>query len=64
MRARALRTGGRLQPGESRRVHFEVPVRRLGFHGLDLQYTVEPGAFTVWIGPNSEQGLQGEFRVE
>lgn len=53
-----------LQPGESRRVCFEVPVSSLGFHGLDMQYVVEPGTFQVWIGPNSEEGLQGSFRCE
>jgi beta-glucosidase len=52
-----------LQPGESKRVRLEVPVSGLGFHGLDLQYVVEPGAFKVWIGPNAEEGLEGEFRV-
>ena len=52
-----------LQPGESKTVRFEVPVSGLGFHGLDMQYVVEPGAFKVWIGPNSAEGLEGEFRV-
>jgi beta-glucosidase len=52
-----------LQPGESKQVRFEVPVSRLGFHGLEMQYVVEPGAFKVWIGPNAEEGLEGEFRV-
>ena len=52
-----------LQPGEARAVRFELPARELGFHGLDMQYVVEPGAFAVWIGPNSVEGLEGRFEV-
>ncbi len=52
-----------LQPGESRTVHFEIPIQRLGFHGLDMQYKVEPGDFKVWIGPNAAEGLEGSFQV-
>jgi len=52
-----------LQPGETREVRFEVPVESLGFHGLDNRYTVESGAFHVWIGPSSAEGLRGEFEV-
>jgi len=52
-----------LQPGESQTVRFEIPVQRLGFHGLDLQYKVEPGEFKVWVGPNAAEGLEGSFRV-
>jgi beta-glucosidase len=52
-----------LQPGESRLVSFELPIADLGFYTEDLRYTVEPGAFRVWIGPSSAEGLAGEFRV-
>ncbi len=52
-----------LEPGETREVVFEVPVESLGFHGLDNQWTVEPGAFHVWIGPSSAEGLRGEFEI-
>ncbi len=52
-----------LEPGQSQTVTFEIPARSLGFHGLDLKYKVEPGEFKVWIGPNSAEGLEGEFQV-
>jgi beta-glucosidase len=52
-----------LAAGERARIRFEVPVRQLGFHGLDMHYRVEPGKFKVWIGPNSTEGLEGEFEV-
>src|SRR5207248_10874491 len=52
-----------LQPGEEQTVRFEVPVRELGHWRLDVRYAVEPGAFKLWIGPDSTQGLEGEFAV-
>jgi beta-glucosidase len=52
-----------LQPGEARTVRFEVPAQQLGFIGLDMEYKVEPGAFKVWIGPNSTEGVEGKFTV-
>ena len=52
-----------LQPGEARRVGFEVPASDLGFIGPDMLYRVEPGAFKVWIGPDSTVSLEGNFEV-
>jgi beta-glucosidase len=52
-----------LAAGERRTVRFEVRARALGFHGLDGRYRVEPGRFKVWVGPNSAEGLEGEFEV-
>jgi beta-glucosidase len=52
-----------LEPGEERTVRFEVPVESLGFTGLDMRYTLEPGRFHLWIGPDSTTGLEGEFEV-
>ena len=52
-----------LAPGQAERVRVEVPVQELGFHGLAMEYVVEPGDFRVWIGPNSAEGLSGDFRV-
>lgn len=53
-----------IKAGESKMVRFEVPVSELGFHGLDMKYIVEAGAFKVWVGPNAVDGLEGSFRVE
>jgi beta-glucosidase len=52
-----------LEPGEARTVRFEVPVQELGFWGTGMRYTVEPGAFKVWVGPDSTSGLEGDFDV-
>jgi beta-glucosidase len=52
-----------LDPGEEKRVRFELPVQQLGFHGPAMQYVVEPGDFSVWIGPSVARGLEGAFEV-
>jgi len=52
-----------LAAGESKRVHFQVPVESLGFHGLDMAYIIEPGKFKVWIGPDARRGLEGGFTI-
>jgi beta-glucosidase len=46
-----------LAPGESRTLTFTVPVGQLGFHDRSLQYTVEPGAFEIFVGTSSDQLL-------
>ena len=53
-----------LQPGESRKIKFEVEATDLGFYDEGMNYVVEPGLFKVWVGPNSRDGLEGEFKVE
>ncbi len=53
-----------LQPGQQCPVHFEVPVGQLGFTGHDMRYTVEPGDFKVWLGPDSTWGLEGVFTIK
>ncbi len=52
-----------LGPSEEGRVQFELPVQELGFTGLDMRSGVEAGHFQVWIGPNAESGLDGQFEV-
>ena len=52
-----------LQAGERCTVRFELGARELGFHGLDNRYVVEPGRFSVWVGPSSAEGLEGEFEL-
>ena len=52
-----------LAPGEARTVRFEIPAHQLGFVGLDMQPTVEPGEFQLWIAPDSSTGLVGTFRL-
>ncbi|HEY5887901.1 MAG TPA: glycoside hydrolase family 3 N-terminal domain-containing protein [Acidimicrobiales bacterium] len=40
-------------PGQTRRLRFTLPAGRLGFHGRDLQFRVEPGEVTFHVGRTS-----------
>ena len=53
-----------LQPGETKQVRFHLQREQLSFIGLEGKPVIEPGKFHVWIGPNSAQGLQGEFTLQ
>ncbi|MBE2193545.1 MAG: glycoside hydrolase family 3 C-terminal domain-containing protein [Anaerolinea sp.] len=52
-----------LQPGETQRVRFTLQEADLAFTRSDGTFGVEPGGFHVWIAPDSQRGLQGEFRL-
>ena len=48
-----------LEPGETRRITFRVPVAQLGFYDRDLSYVVEPGEIEVFLGPSSADTVVG-----
>jgi len=50
-----------LKPGESRAVELRVALKDLWFIGLDMKPVVEPGAFRVYVGPNSAEGQEATF---
>ena len=52
-----------LAPGESTTVEFDLPVSALAFYGADMQRRVEPGEFTLGIGPDSDTPLTCSFTV-
>ena len=52
-----------LQPGESRRVTFSLSEESLAFTRADGRWGVEPGRFHVWLAPDSQGGLRGEFSI-
>lgn len=52
-----------LQPGQTRRVNFTLREADLAFYRADGTHGIEPGAFHVWVAPDSRGGLRGEFRV-
>lgn len=53
----------RLQPGESRRIEFELQTDDLAFFGRDNRRIVEAGEFHAWIGGSSEATLQTSFQI-
>jgi beta-glucosidase len=52
-----------LNPGESKKVQFEITNEMLQFYRLDMSYGSEPGEFTVFIGGNSRDVQSAEFKL-
>ena len=52
-----------LRPGQRRRVEFTLTPAELGFYNREMKWVVEPGLFKVWVGANSESGLESSFEV-
>jgi beta-glucosidase len=52
-----------LEPGQLTRVSLALPAADLAFTGIDNQPHVEPGMFTVYVGPNAAEGIEGRFEV-
>jgi len=52
-----------LQPGETKRVEFEIGAPQLGFWNRDMRFVVEPGEFKVMVGSSSEDVIEKSFEV-
>ena len=48
-----------LEPGQARRVRFDVPTARLAFSDRNLRKIVEPGEIQVWVGSHSAASGNG-----
>ena len=53
-----------LAPGETRTVTFRVAARDLGFHEPDGTLVIEPGAYRVFVGADSEATGSAGFTIE
>lgn len=53
-----------LQPGQTRTVTFKIVPEMLKFYNYDLQYVVEPGDFSIMIGPNSRDVQTVRFTLK
>jgi beta-glucosidase len=53
-----------LKPGESKTVVFTLTADALKFWNNQDQLILEPGDFSLWIGPNSAAGLESTFRLK
>lgn len=53
-----------LAPGESRTVSFAITEDMLRFYDIDMNFTSEPGDFTLWIGHDSLTENGADFRLE
>ncbi|QGP79084.1 glycoside hydrolase family 3 N-terminal domain-containing protein [Sphingobium sp. CAP-1] len=52
-----------LAPGESRTVRFSLSRGDLEFVGARNQRIAEPGAFDLWVGQSSVEGLHAQFTL-
>jgi beta-glucosidase len=52
-----------VEAGKSLPVTLSIAVSDLAFTGLDMKRRVEPGMFSVYVGPNAAEGLTGRFEV-
>jgi beta-glucosidase len=52
-----------LRPGETRTVRFKLTPDDLGSYDQNMQFVVEPGAFEVFAGTSSVDGLEASFEV-
>lgn len=52
-----------LNPGESKKVTFHLPVSELAFYNQNMEKVVEPGSFNLWIGGSSATELKTSFEL-
>jgi len=52
-----------LAPGKSGTVTFEITAKALAFYRKDMSYGVEAGDFKVFVGTNSSEVKEGNFRL-
>jgi beta-glucosidase len=53
-----------LKPGETQKVSFNISVDDLKFYNSQLVHGYEPGDFKVFIGTNSRDVKEANFKVE
>ncbi len=53
-----------LNPGESQEVSFTITKSDLIYYTAQGKWDVEPGDFKVWIGTNSQEGLESGFSLK
>jgi len=52
-----------LAAGETKKVSFQISVDDLKFYNNDLKYVYEPGDFKVFIGTNSKDVKEADFKL-
>lgn len=53
-----------LKPGESREVSFKITEDDLKFYNSNLDFVAEPGDFKLFIGTNSRDVREADFKLE
>ena len=52
-----------LNAGESKKISFTITENDLRFYNSDLKYVAEPGAFKLFIGTNSRDTKEANFKL-
>ncbi len=52
-----------LQPGESRRVAFDIPKEALGYYDQDMNFVIDDGLIEIHIGGNVRDTLQADVYI-
>ena len=52
-----------LKAGTSKTVSFDITVNDLKYYNYDLKYVAEPGDFKVFIGGNSRDVKEANFKL-
>ena len=52
-----------LSPGETKKVSFTLSVNDLKFYNSELKFAAEPGNFKVFIGTNSRDVKEADFKL-
>jgi beta-glucosidase len=52
-----------LAPGESRHIEFPLGFNELNFYNVDMNRTVEPTTYNIWVGGSSLAKSETEFKV-
>jgi beta-glucosidase len=52
-----------LKAGASKTVSFDVTVNDLKYYNYDLKYVAEPGDFKIFIGGNSRDVKEANFKL-
>ncbi len=52
-----------LKKGEQTQVEFTIDIEDLKFYNSNLEFVAEPGAFTIFVGGNSRDVLQTDFKL-
>ncbi len=52
-----------LKPGETKKITFQIQPEMLKFTGISMKKILEPGDYTVQVGPSSQEGLIQQFKL-
>jgi beta-glucosidase len=53
-----------LAPGEQKHVEFPLGFDELNFYNVEMQRTVEPTTYTIWVGGSSLATAETTLKVE